>query len=101
MEVPGAAGNYLAPNVDEIKGYFFTIMVALLAFFAKEVYFWFRKRNDTTAQDLIDLKTNDMKIMNKLDLIMEKLNHKADKHEVTKEIVDRIERELGREPKVR
>ncbi len=101
MEIPGAQGNYLAPSLDEMRGYFITIMVALLAFLAKEIYFWFRRRNDTTAQDLIELKKNDMIIMNKLELILEKISHKADKHEVTKEIVDRIERELGREPKVR
>ncbi len=101
MEIPGAQGNYLAPSMDELRGYFITIMIALLAFFAKEVYFWFRRRNDTTSQDLIELKKNDMVIMNKLELILEKISHKADKHEVTKEIVDRIERELGREPKVR
>lgn len=101
MEIPGVQGNYLAPSIDEMRGYFITIIIALLAFLAKEIYFWLRRRNDTTAQDLIELKKNDMIIMNKLELILEKISHKADKHEVTKEIVDRIERELGREPKVR
>lgn len=101
MEIPGAPGNYLAPNTEEIKGYFITIMVALLAFFGKEVYAWFRKRGDTTAQDLIELKKNDMILMNKMDLILEKLSHKPDKVDVTREIIDRVEKELHREPKVR
>lgn len=94
MEIPGAQGNYLAPNIDEMRGYFITIIIGLLAFFGKEIYVWFRSRNDTTAADIIELKKNDMIISNKLDLIIEKLSHKPDKIEVYKEITDRIEREL-------
>ena len=101
MEVPGAPGNYLAPDVSEMRGYFITIIIGLVAFFAKEVYVWFRNRNDTTHADLIELKKNDMIIMNKMDLILEKLQHKPDRIEVYKEIHDQIEKATGNGAKVR
>jgi hypothetical protein len=80
--------DYLAPQVNEIKGYFITICLALLAFFAKEIYSYFRNRNSTVAQDLIDLKKNDMILMNKIDMIMNELKHKPDRDEMLKEMLN-------------
>lgn len=80
--------DYLAPQVNEIKGYFITICLALLAFFAKEVYSWLRNRNSTMAQDLIELKKNDMILLNKIDMIISELKHKPDRDEMLKEILN-------------
>lgn len=60
--------------------------LAMLAFFAKEIYSWLRSRNSTLSDDLIELKKNDMILMNKIDMILNELKHKPDRDEMIKEI---------------
>jgi hypothetical protein len=79
--------DYIAPQIQEIKGYFITVCLGLLAFLAKEIYSWARNRNSTLAEDLIELKKNDMILMNKIDMILSELKHKPDREEVLKEIL--------------
>lgn len=100
IEIPGTK-DYIAPQINEIKGYFITICLGLLAFFAKEVFVWFKQRNNTTQEDLIELKRNDMIILNKMDMVLEQLKHKPDRNEVTMEILDRVQKEIEHAAKIR
>ncbi len=84
--------DFIAPQVNEIKGYFITICLALFGFFVKEMYSWLKSRNSTLGQDLIELKKNDMIMLNKLELIQHELRHKPDREEVLKEIINYLER---------
>ncbi len=87
--------------MTEIRGYFFTIVIALMAFFAKEVWVWFKSRNSTVQEDMIELKKNDMIILNKLEMISEQLKYKPDRNDVTREILDRVQKEIEHATKIR
>lgn len=89
-----AKDTYLAPDATEIRGYFLTIVIALVGFAAKELYQAFQRAKDTTASDINELKKDVRTILNQQALMMEQMRNKADKIDVTKEILDRVQKEM-------
>jgi hypothetical protein len=94
IKIPGTDDTFLPPDIVEIRTYFLTITMALLAFAAKEIYSAFMKSKDTTAEDIREIKKDLHILLNQMGILSEQMKNKPGKEEVTKEIVDRVQREV-------
>lgn len=94
IKVPGVDDTFLPPDIVEIRTYFITIVLGLLGFAAKEIYQAWNRSKDTTTEDLREINKNVNIILRHLSVIEEQLKNKPSRDEVTKELVDRVQREV-------
>lgn len=94
VPIPVGENTYLAPDMTEIKGYFYTILIALAGFLAKEIYSAYKKSKDTTSEDIKEIKKDMHVLINQNQLLFEQMKNKADRIEVTREILDRVQKEI-------